>query len=126
MCIYVKKFEKLSIADKDIVCYKELDLTSYKLFGPVYLTPFTLTPIYFMRKNKILRAKGKVLVTPTKHNNIVGVDKGLIHCYTTSNYYGFGRFQFKCIIPKGTEYIVSVNGGEIAAKKIKFIEKINI
>lgn len=124
MCIYVKKEAVLKKAEEDIVCYKQLDLSPYKFFGPIYTTPFTNTLIYFMRKGKVFRAKGKINRYSSKFKNEDCIDKGLIHCYIYKGKHYTGIPLFKCIIPKGTKYIKDCNGREIAAKKIKFIERI--
>lgn len=111
------------IAEKDIVCYKQVDRCSCGL----YKTPYTNTIIPTeCIKNKVpFKAK---IVNKFRFfcYHILGttsiVGDGFIHVYDYPPYQ-FGWMTFKCIIPKGTKYFIGLRE-DLAAKEIIFLEKV--
>jgi hypothetical protein len=64
-----------------------------------------------------------------KHTNdgVTVIEGGYIHVYKKLKWCRFCYETcacFKCVIPKGTEYWVSSDGKEFAAKKIRFVKQV--
>ena len=114
------------IAQEDIVCYKVLIKVSgiKALFGKGYLTPWCDTKV---RPKGLFKAKGgKSILRNCFKPGTYDVGRGFIHTYTgldgsriPKNLIG-GHRMFECIIPKGTEYFVSIDGEEYASDCIIF------
>jgi hypothetical protein len=112
------------IAEEDIVCYKQVDRCPCGL----YATPYTDTiiPTECIENKVPFKAKiDKIFKFFCDH--ILGttliVDDGFIHVYKYPQYQR-GWTTFECIIPKGTKYFVGLRG-DLAAKEIIFLEKVN-
>lgn len=131
MCMYSKTNE-VKKAAKDIVCYKEL---SYFYYEGKYVTPYVFTEVKdnIIRGEEFFKAKGKMNIRLSglaKKNLMFMVGQGFIHTYKnfpTQKVFGKNTAVFKCIIPKGTNYIEGTNyKGNLcyASRKIKFVEKI--
>ena len=122
MCLYSTTGNK--IAERDIVCYKVL---SY-WYGKYY------TPIMRKRvKDAVLTGRrlfrGGLFRQKHKYTDYISIEGGYIHVYSTfmnCRWYGFcgERCCYKCIIPKGTEYWVSNDRKEFAARKIRFVKQV--
>ena len=112
------------IAEKDIVCYKQVGRYSCDL----YETPYTYTIIPTQCIENKVPFKAKIC---KKFRffcyHILGTTSiagdGFIHVYTYPRY-TFGLITFKCMIPKGTKYFIGEHG-DLAARKIIFLEKVN-
>lgn len=122
------------IAQEDIVCYKVLIKPSIlkSLFGKGYVTPWYDKKV---KPKGLFKAEGMkeiirdyyASIHPTKLYCIGG---GFIHTYTNLNAIGitgpdFVRQRvFECIIPKGTEYFISIDDQEYASDCIIFKREI--
>ncbi len=118
------------IAQEDIMCYKALiKVSSIKaLFGKGYATPWLETKV---RPKGLFKAKGeKSIFRNCFKPGTYDIGRGFIHTYTgldgskvPKNLVGDHR-MFECIIPKGTEYFVSIDGEEYASDCIIFKRKV--
>lgn len=121
MCLYSTTGKK--IAERDIVCYKAL---SY--MNGVHYTPcrFKIVKDAVLSGRRLLR--GGLFRKKEIHGDNTVISGGYIHVATNVKWlriwYNASR-HFKCIIPKGTEYWVSKDGNEMAARKIRFVERVN-
>jgi hypothetical protein len=122
MCLYSTTGKK--IAERDIVCYKALGYMK-----GVYYTPCR----HKIVKDSVLSGRrlfqgGLFRKKETIDEGMVTViNGGYIHVATKLAWLRFGYYDchhFKCIIPKGTEYWVDDNGSEMAARKIRFVERV--
>ena len=122
MCLYSTTGKK--IAERDIVCYKVL---SY-WHGNYY------TPIMCKRvKNAVLTGRrlfrGGLFRQKHKYTNYISIEGGYVHVYSSLMNCRW-RWScdecryYECIIPKGTEYWISKNGTEMAARKIRFVKRV--
>jgi hypothetical protein len=135
MCLYKDKkhhpFNHPLIAEKDIVCYKQLCVN----WNNAIVTPITKTliPIKCIHKNKKKRVPFKAEIL-NKFRFIWGhvlgfsdeVTDGFIHTFSSNplhyNYFLDGHV-FKCVIPKGTKYFIG-NDGDYASEQIIFVEQL--
>ena len=120
MCLYSTTGKKY--AERDIVCYKAL---GYK--NGVYYTPcqFKIVKDAVLAGRRLLR--GGLFRKKETIDDITVISGGYIHVATNLEWLRFhfqGCRHFKCIIPKGTEYWVSKGGDEMAARKIRFVERV--
>ena len=112
------------IAEEDIVCYKQV----CPYTSGTYMTPYTNTIIPTKCiENKVpfkakIDKKFRFFCDHVLGTTIIAGD-GFIHVYEYPQY-RFGWITFKCIIPKGTKYFIG-NCGELAVRKIIFLEKVN-
>lgn len=120
MCLFSTTGKK--IAEHDIVCYKSLGYMK-----GVYYTPCW----YKIVKDAVLSGRrlfrGGLFRKKETCDEVTLISGGYIHIATKlewlrSNFNGCRHF--KCIIPKGTEYWVDDNGSEMAARKIRFVERV--
>lgn len=177
MCLYIKQYE-LQTADKDIVCWKVLEIVKSN-DGEKIVTPFVFCPLTEDELNgkklfKVNKREADALdtwlamyrenVNPRQYNS---VEEGVIHTYGAKyltaddmydemnyhiGYIGSGEIYigtqqsetigcdtnpmimgfalYKCIIPKGTEYIAGTYTGHsgstlisYGSKAIRFVEK---
>jgi hypothetical protein len=122
MCLYSTTGKK--IAERDIVCYKVLSYWHGKYYTPVMgkkVKDAVLTG------RRLLR--GGLFREKEAYGNVMVIGGGYIHVATNLKwlriwYKGHEHRYFKCIIPKGTEYWVSKDGDEMAARKIRFVEQV--
>lgn len=128
MCLYTKKDSKLQVAEKDIVCYKRLLYFERSgMFGTPY--QFAVVTKRQLMGKICFTAKGKKEIVTTELDE-VKVGGGFIHTYKflnqdERNCNRDGQYIFKCIIPKGTEYIVGVDSygyPSFASRKIRFVD----
>lgn len=129
MCL-VSDTDIPKIAQEDIMCYKALiKVSSIKaLFGKGYATPWLETKV---RPKGLFKAKGeKSIFRNCFKPGTYDIGRGFIHTYTgldgskvPKNLVGDHR-MFECIIPKGTEYFVSIDGEEYASDCIIFKRKV--
>ena len=135
MCLYKNKkhhpFNRPLIADKDIVCYKQLWVN----WNNAVVTPITKTliPIKCIHKNKKKRIPFKAEILNKfkfiwKH--VFGfsneVTDGFIHTFSSEPFH-YNHFWscriFKCVIPKGTKYFIGYNE-DYASEQIIFVEQL--
>ena len=122
MCLIAKTNTPL-IAKEDIVCYKYLIRPCFLYRTPIWYAK--VHPFLWKLFDKPFKAKGREEITSCE--NCYRIEGGFIHSYQHQdiNYLPVNNLiQFKCIIPKGTEYFEDVNNNEYASKQIKFIKKI--
>jgi hypothetical protein len=122
MCLYSTTGKK--IAEHDIVCYKVLAYWDGEYYTPV---------MYKKVKDVVLTGRrlfrGGLFNQKHKYTNSISIEGGYVHVYSTIMncrchwFCGACRY-YKCIIPKGTEYWVSSDGKEFAAKKIRFVKQV--
>lgn len=172
MCLYTEQ-TKLSVADKDIECWKILEILENRDGEEIYVTP------YAFRKVEAHVLSGEVPFVPEPYNYeeiikelemidySVGIEAGFIHVYDKltvnemvseikfhTNFIGtpdpyiknidskrldcmikassLGYAVFKCIIPKGTEYLSGTYPGHganacvlsMCTKSLVFKEKV--
>ena len=130
MCLYAKKDSKLQVAEEDIVCYKRL-LYYNGASGTMFGTPYQFAVV---TKRQLMgkicfTAKGKKEIVTTEWDE-VKVGGGFIHTYAFSNHADRNcsrddQYIFKCIIPKGTEYMVGTDSygyPSFASRKIRFVD----
>jgi len=97
------------ISDKDIVCYKELEIAG----DGRYVTPFTKTPVELGKELVGEEIGGNDI--QLKHdfycnNDYVAIDKGYIHAYLSIpetpvvGEITYNKILVKSIIPDGTEF----------------------
>lgn len=129
MCLYKNKkhhpFNKPLIADKDIVCYKQLE-TSH--FTDGYVTPCTYSVIPAECLEKKIPFKAEILnkfMFIWRHVLGFGnvVTDGFIHSYVDFPDPSFFYYTFQCIIPKGTKYFIG-NEHDYASEQIIFIKRV--
>lgn len=131
MCLVLKKGEDVQLAQKDIICYKNVQETDESTWNG---------PFYDERKyqfNKVVTAEKKmvketeVIYEPIEHLSVELSFKYLIHngfhAFTKE---GFGNFkglsnlkEKYCIIPKGTEICYGDNNDIVAVSMIVFKNK---
>lgn len=134
MCLYIKDNDvKVKVADKDIVCYKKLN---YHLGANTFCTPFMYMEI---TEEQLL---GKEDIVPEEQENDIYKNAygefvargGFIHSFKNKpqalkrTHKLQGQYLFKCIIPKGSEYLEGLDGNFCecyAAKKIRIVEAMN-
>ena len=95
------------ISDKDIVCYKELEIVS----DGRYVTPFTKTPVELGKElvgEEIGGDDNQLKHIRLKHD-YYDVDKGYIHAYlripeTPVGEVTYNKILVKSVIPAGTEF----------------------
>ena len=122
MCLYSTTGKK--IAEHDIVCYKVLYYWNDKYYTPI---------MHKKVKDAVLTGRrlfrGGLFRQKNKYTNSISIEGGYVHVYSTRmncNCDWFcGKYRYyKCIIPKGTEYWISHDGKEFAARKIRFVEQV--
>lgn len=128
MCLDKNKkyhpFNRPLIAKEDIVCYKQLQITS---FGE-YVTPYTYVkvPIECLKNKVPFKA---IILNKSKFiwKHILGfsnvADNGFIHSYLYIPWHHWLYTNFKCIIPKGTKYFIGQDG-DYASEQIIFVEQL--
>ncbi len=132
MCLYKDKkhhpFNRPLVAEKDIVCYKQLYLNCANML--VTSCRHILVPIKCIQKNKRKRVPFKAEIVEKFRFfccHVLGtsgiVNDGFIHVYTYPRQ-NWGNITFKCIIPKGTKYFIGLKH-DLAAKEIIFLERVN-
>ncbi len=123
MCLLAKEFEK--IAEKDVVCYKEL--RKYDVFG-IVVTPIKRRWIgrRVLNGRRLYKARGREDVCYDSFAEAAVVSGGFVHSYAIRDLLipADGYVCYKCIIPAGTKYWVSHNGTEYASKSLRFVEKL--
>lgn len=127
MCLYKNDkyhpHNRPLIAEKDIVCYKQVGRYSYGLYETPYTN--TIVPTECIENKVPFKAK---IVNKFRFfcYHILGttsiVGDGFIHVYKYPRY-EFGPLTFECIIPKGTKYFIGIRG-DLAAKEIIFLERL--
>ena len=119
----------ISTAEEDIIVYKAL---RYRSDMDIYTTPFrnVCVPDDVIAGNSSMKPLYNVNYDMITRN----VGKGFLHSF--ANEYGARRLQkvlrrgtmdvFKCIIPKGTEFIKGDFCGDksYASRELKFIERL--
>lgn len=128
-------------ARKDIECYKVLDTYS----GNAFWTPYKRerVPDDAIKGKKCFRAQGKLEMREICYpgSQLYEVEGGVIHAFVdregaikiARSFMGVVSIDiesipsiFKCIIPRGTRYIMGIESeGQICAKRIKFVEKVS-
>ena len=142
MCLYTKN-KKLKVATKDIVCWK--------LFKPVRKTDSEgnttvhIYPPYHDEfgeiEDAILSGEKDYLACPQDYNETLSLSKGIvkrgfIHTFAKkkdaqlkAKVAWWNSVLYKCIIPKGTEYVTGIcpdvfkNSKGYASRKIRVIKK---
>lgn len=126
MCLFKDKryhpHNRPLIAKEDITCYKKLSQIE-----DTYITPCTHTqvPIECIRDKVPFKAE---ILSKFKFiwRHVLGfshsVEDGFIHAFQCDTYRK-SYVTFKCIIPKGTEYFIGIDG-HIASKEIIFLEEL--
>lgn len=130
MCLYADILNSELVAEEDIICYKVLDFVNGKYVSPYQRTNYT----------EYINNFGKIFEDPTEIRryydllsvDIIVYDKGFVHFYTDlkvakiairNTSYRIDSRIFKCIIPKGTTYIIG-KYDDICARKFKFVKQI--
>lgn len=119
MCLCSTTGKKIAVCD--IVCYKAL----FNFAGEYY------TPVKWKKvKNAVLTGRrlfrGGLFRQKHTNEGVTVIEGGYIHVFRNQ----WCRFLyktcacFKCVIPKGTEYWVNFDTGELAARKIRFVEQV--
>lgn len=127
MCLYTLQ-DKPFVAEKDIVCYKELVLDeSNKFVTPVMKRNI---PDAVITGRRLYRARGLFRRARKSQHfpNINIVDRGWVHTYSkTPNFFQSRRYNvwFECVIPKGTKYWKSQDGVEYASRSIRFVKPLD-
>ena len=115
MCLYKDKkkhpFNRPLVADKDIVCFKQLQIN---WITNDYRTPCTYSrvPIECLKKKIPFKAE---IFNKFRFiwRHILGfsnvVTGGFIHSHVYNPSSSFLYDTFKCIIPKGTKYFIGVD-----------------
>lgn len=132
MCL-TSKTNIAKIANKDIVCYKLI----WRRFASLdYITAYRDTPISYdiLRGRKNFVAEGPECIEPSFLDDGYSISSGFIHTFTKkedaikmAKMYGCLEHiwvVYKCVIPKGTKYFVSVDYDERCSTEIKFVEEI--
>lgn len=130
MCL-VSKQKELKIADHDIECYKIVEDDGFgKLRSPYQGTIIDEEVVNGSKPYEAKETEAKA-ECDNKINNYIW-SAGLVHAYKSildcvsesirimilnSRRTGI----YKCIIPKGTEYVIGIYS-DIAARKIQFVE----
>ena len=120
MCLLANEFEK--IAEKDIVCYKEL---KYDQVLGIFVTPFQQRWIgrRVLNGRRLYKARGKEEV---KYDCYFQVGGGFVHSYAKLySCFGSRHVVWECVIPAGTRYWVSDDGTEYASKSLRFVRKMD-
>ena len=116
------------------MCYKIVCVSKLYPWGTqeVIKTPFqdTNIPDDVINGKNYFRAEGNICVIKHGISKTRSIYGGVIHAYrdkdTAKNEAwprSTGKVVYKCIIPKGTRYMIGVFS-DICAKKIKFVERI--
>lgn len=148
MCL-AASHKDVKIAEKNITCYKILELSSGFYTGRIYTTPYmgALVPTHIIKGKKELYASRGTCWKDKGVQQISGrtkymyrIDGGYIHTYAKLSaannrkesllklYSKHKYYIFKCVIPKGAEYYEGLepNGYKsYASECIKFVDRIN-
>lgn len=179
MCLYTKQ-RKFQVADRDIVCWKVLEIVEGH-DGEKVITPFAFRPVSDEALNGEMLLRPDYLQTEYLQRRLdsypdespTNIDEGVIHTYGAEDlkaidmydemtfhvnnigggegYIGYcdaaiigcdpdpailGIVLYKCVIPKGTEYIAGTYTGHgysgrscsdlvsYGSKAIRFVEKV--
>lgn len=115
MCLYKDKnkhpFNRPLIAEEDIVCYKQLEISH---FTDGYVTPCTYSVVPAECLKKKVPFKAEILdKVEFIWRHVLGfsniVEDGFIHSHALSPGNSFLYRTFQCIIPKGTKYFIGSN-----------------
>lgn len=137
MCLVVQRNEKFQKAEQDIIVYKVLR-RGKRFFGlfNCWRTPFQGTVVdCHLGKPTELNARGQIdnKILEGSGFEFFTVESGVIHTFLHKEDCRWAinddkkDIMFKCIVPKGTEYIKGRSNGvyaSIGAKKIVFVEEI--
>ena len=128
MCLYKDKkkhpFNRPLIADKDIICYKQLETSHF--YG--YITPctYSVVPADCLKNKAPFKA---IILNKAQFiwRHILGfsnvVTDGFIHSHVYNPSPSFLYTTFKCIIPKGTKYFIG-DDHDYASEQIIFVEEL--
>ena len=129
MCLFKDKnkhpFNRPLIAEEDIVCYKQLEISH---FTDRYITPctYSVVPAECLKKKVPFKAEiSNKFKFIWRHvlgfSNIV--TDGFIHTHVYVPGMSFLYYDFQCIIPKGTKYFIG-NNDDYASEQIIFLKQI--
>jgi hypothetical protein len=129
MCLFKAKglhpFNRPLIAEEDIVCYKQLDISR---FTNGYITPCTYSVVPAECLEKKVPFKAEILnkfMFIWRH--VLGfsnmVTDGFIHSHVYIPFPSFFYCTFECIIPKGTKYFIGTND-DYASEQIIFLRRV--
>lgn len=130
MCLYKNKkhhpFNRPLIAEEDIVCYKQLEISR---FTNGYTTPCTYSVVPAECLKKKVPFKAEILnkfIFIWRHvlgfSNVV--TDGFIHSHVHSPLNSFLFCTFQCIIPKGTKYFIGIHD-DYASEQVIFVKRIH-
>ena len=140
MCLVTEQ-DSYKVAERDMECYKILQVSFGVLGRIIYNTPYTGTrvPRRVVSGKRCFVASGKMSWNYGDFTHVIG--RGMIHCYTANEKgrdackyiyndmwfnNGMTVFIFKCVIPKGAHFYNSINGSGICSDRIRFIEQIEL
>lgn len=120
----------LEEAKKDIICYKFLIEKNGAYMSPYQDEDYTY---WINHPEEFFVDKKEAKIIANSDKNVMMVEDGFVHFYTTLNRafpselitYCKCVHLFKCLIPKGNEFIFG-DDGTICAKKFRFVEEVNI
>jgi len=127
MCMRIGKEQKIETAAEPILVYKIFRRKTDAKGKEHWQSPYMLEDIKKPCDGMVLTPKCKNI---DRHKNIIKDDdsevvgKGLVYAYTEYNYINLDYIGmtdchvYTCIIPEGTEYIISMDGMNIGAKKL--------
>lgn len=111
MCLYIKKVDQPEIADKDIVCYKAIQILDKdsneqaEFCSPFYRSPVVLGSRYDSRISRRNTFYHRFVDTVEEAIHSCISTKEAINIATTGELRTGNKYAVvKCIIPKGTTY----------------------
>lgn len=132
MCLVTSQREP-KIAEEDIICYKVLIKNRDGLYSPILNVKYNI---------ELNIAHGELEITEVRIKNTADciypynialycIRGGVLHCYKSKHNakehrkWSCNSVVYKCIIPKGSKYYVSIDDIEICSDKLILLTKIH-